>query len=543
MATPVEQWLPGMDITAGRLESMNQSKSSFMVTNFGADPSGSINAHAGIQAALDLARDIGGAQVFVPPGAYLIGQTLRIYTNTRLTLMAGAEFRRNHAGTMIVNGDRGQAFPGYTGHSRITIEGGLWNMRGTTTGLTGSAMCISIGHATDITIQDLEVRDTPGYHAIELNSTSHGVIRNAKFRGYIDPGGRDFSEAIQVDLAKSSGAFGAFGPYDHTPCEDVLITGCHVGASGTPGTTAWPRGVGSHSATITKYHRRIRVSDNSFENLLQYAVSAYNWEDTTVTGNTFVSCGSGVRLRAVILSDPEDTKTPDGTQTNASQVMRNHTITGNAFRGGGSYDDPIVALGESSGQILNAAIVGNSIDGSQGNQNGIRLQQTSRVTISGNVLSNLSGTGLSIGTSGNVVATGNEIWNVGGNGVALTTVDHSTIASNQIREPGSSGILVTGNSDNIHLRNNYIKSPSRTKNGDAWGIRLQGGSSSISLSGNKVRPHGSGNEASHAFSAEGGTTPVTLIQRYGNDWRGSWTVAPVAEGTGVTSNTSAVDVT
>ncbi|GAA1275425.1 glycosyl hydrolase family 28-related protein [Streptomyces aureus] len=133
MATPVEQWQPGMDLTAGRMESMNQ-RSSFMVTNFGADSSGGTDAAPGIQLALNAARDLGGAQVTVPPGVYLIGQTLRIYGNTRLTLMAGAEFRRNVAATMLINGDSGQTFGGFTGHSRIIIEGGLWNMRGTTAG-------------------------------------------------------------------------------------------------------------------------------------------------------------------------------------------------------------------------------------------------------------------------------------------------------------------------------------------------------------------------------------------------------------------------
>ncbi|WP_281402282.1 glycosyl hydrolase family 28-related protein, partial [Streptomyces umbrinus] len=254
----------GMDISAERLGAMQQA-ASLLVTNYGADGSGTADADPGIQLALNAARDLGGAQVVVPPGIFLTGDTLRIYDNTRLTLMAGAELRRHHAGTMIINGDAGQDLGGYTGHSNIVIEGGLWNMRGTTVGLTASAMCISIGHATDITIRDLEVRDLPGFHAIELNSTSHGLIQNCRFRGYVDPGGRDFSEAIQLDLAKSAGVFGGFGPYDHTPTEDVLVIGCHFGASGTAGTTAWPRGVGSHSATITKWHRRIRILGNSFE--------------------------------------------------------------------------------------------------------------------------------------------------------------------------------------------------------------------------------------------------------------------------------------
>ncbi|MFH8793856.1 right-handed parallel beta-helix repeat-containing protein [Streptomyces sp. NPDC017941] len=534
-----------MQVTAGRLQYMLERLSeSVTVTSYGALGDGRTDDAPAIQAALTALKSLGGGWVIVPPGNYLLATLpLRIYRNTRLTLLPGARFVRGTAETVIVNGDQGQGFGGYTGHGNILIEGGVWDCQGTAPGLTASAMCISIGHARDLTIRDLEIRDVSGYHAIEFNSTKRATIDNCRFLGYRDPGQRDFSEAVQIDLAKSSGVFGAFGPYDHTPCEDITIRNCYFGASGTSGTTAWPRGIGSHSATITRWHRRIKVTECSFEGITQYGVSAYNWEDSAIMGNTFDGCGSGVRLRTVILSDTEDTKTPDGTQTGASQDMRNLTVTGNTFRQGGGYDDPIVALGEASGLILNLTVTGNTIDGSTGGQNGIRLQRASRATVSSNVVTNTAGTGISLGVSGNLIVSGNEIWGINGNGLTFTTCDHSTASGNQIREPGASGILVTGNSDNIHLRSNYIKSPSRTKNGDAWGIRLQGGSSSISLSQNKVRPHGSGNEASHAFSAEGGTTPVTLIQRHGNDWRGTWTVAPLAEGTGVTSSTSALDVT
>lgn len=537
MATPVEQWQPGMDITAGRLESMNQ-RSSFMVTNFGADSSGTADAAPGIQLALNAARDMGGAQVTVPPGIYLIGSTLRIYSNTRLSLMAGAEFRRNVAGTMIINGDAGQSLGGYTGHSRIVIEGGLWNMRGTTSGLTASAMCISIGHATDIVIRDLEVRDVPGFHGIELNSTEHGLIQNCRMRGYVDPGGRDFSEAIQIDLAKSSSVFGGFGPYDHTPCQDVLVTGCHFGASGTAGTTAWPRGVGSHSATITKWHRRIRITGNSFEGILQYAVSAYNWEDVAVGNNTFVDCGSGVRVRSVILTDTEDTKLPDGTQTSASQNMRNITITGNSFRGGLAYDEPIVCFGETSGTILNVAIVGNVIDGSTSSQNGIRLQECSRISVGDNSINNISGTGISTEDCNTLTITGNNVFNPGAHGITIVDNSNSNVVGNQVREPGENGILVQSSSF-VQLRDNYIRSPSRTTNNNAYGIRLSTNADSINVSGNKVRPHGTGNEAAYAFSA---TNTVTTLSRYGNDWRGTYATGQLND-LSITPNTSATDLT
>ncbi|MFI0530324.1 right-handed parallel beta-helix repeat-containing protein [Streptomyces scabiei] len=537
MATPVVQWLPGMDITAERLGAMQQS-ANLLVTNYGADSSGTTNAALGIQAALDAARDLGGAQVVVPPGVYLIGATLRIYTNTRLTLMAGAEFRRNVAATMIINGDAGQAFGGYTGHSRIVIEGGLWNMRGTTAGLTASAMCISIGHATDIVIRDLEVRDLPGFHAVELNSTSHGLIENCKFRGYVDPGSRDFSEAVQLDLAKSSSVFGGFGPYDHTPTEDVLIIGCHFGASGTAGTTAWPRGVGSHSATITKWHRRIRVIGNSFEGLLQYAVSAYNWEDATVIGNTFLNCGSGVRVRSVIVSDPEDTKLPDGTPTGASQSLRNITISGNSFRGGLAYDEPIIVLGEATGTILNVAITGNTIDGSTSAQSGIRLQECSRVAVGDNIIANVAGTGISTEDCNTLTITGNNVYACSSHGITLVDNSNSNVVGNQVREPGENGILVQSSSF-VHLRDNFIRSPSRAANNTSYGIRLSTSADSINVSGNKVRPHGSGNEAAYAFSA---TNTVTTLSRYGNDWRGTYATSQLND-LSITPNTTATDIT
>lgn len=541
MTTPVTQWYPGMSITAGRLQYMlERLAESLSVTAFGATGDGTTDDAPAIQEALDQAAANGGGWVVVPPGTYLLSTLpLRIYSDTRLTLLPGAEMRRNMAETLIVNGDADQDLGGYTGQSRITIEGGLWNMRGTTTGLTSSAMCLHFGHGSDITVRDLEVRDVPGYHAVELNSIKRGTVENCVFRGYIDPGSRDFSEAIQLDLAKSSGTFGAFGPWDHTPCEDILIQGCYFGPSDTAGTTAWPRGIGSHSATITKYHSRVRIVGCTFEDLVQYACSLYNYEDTVVTGCTFTNCGSGVRFRTVITSDTEDTKDPDGVQTSASQDMRNLTVTGCTFRNGGSYDEPIVALGESTGIVLGLSITGCAIDDSDASENGIRLQYVSRAVVSGCTVSNIDGTGISTESCGNLILADNQIWTVGAHGITLVDDDHSSVVGCQIREPGSSGILVQGG-NNIHLRDNYIKSPSRSANGTHYGIRASTSVSSLTLSGNKTRPHGSGNEASHGCSI---SSSCSLIHRYGNDWRGAeFTVAALADGS-TTPNTSATDIT
>ena len=542
MSTPVTEWLPGMDITAGRLQYMLEHLAEAQsVTATGAIGDGSTDDAPAIQTALTAARDAGGGWIVVPPGTYLLASLpLRIYRNTRLTLLPGAEFRRGATGQLMINGDTGQSFGGWGGHSNITVEGGLWNMRGGEVAYAADSMCMSFGHCADITIRDLEIRDVAGLHAVELNSTKRATVQNCVFRGYNDPTGtRDFSEAVQLDLAKGSSYFGAFGPYDNTPCEDVSMKGCYVGASGSAGTTAWPRGIGSHSATITKYHRRIKVLACSFEGTLQYAVSAYNWEDAVVSSCNFQSCGSGVRLRSVISSDTEDTKLPDGTQTSASQTMRGAVVTGNTFRDGGSYDHAILAYGEQTGPVLNATISGNTIDSTATGESGIRVVWASRATVTWNTINNVGSTAISTDSMTQCNVSDNVIYNPTDHGITVLNSVWTNVADNNVRECGGNGLLVQSGAD-IHLRNNFIKAPSRSANGGFYGIRISTSSSSITLAGNKCRPFGSGNEASHGCSIATGTT---LVHRYGNDWRGAtWVTATYAEGTGTNSINSATDL-
>jgi len=91
----------------------------------------------------------------------------------------------------------------------------------------------------------------------------------------------------------------------------------------------------------------------------------------------------------------------------------------------------------------------------------------------------------------------------------------------------------------VHLRDNFIRSPSRAANNTSYGIRLSTNADSINVSGNKVRPNGSGNEAAYAFSA---TNTVTTLSRYGNDWRGTYATGQLND-LSVTPNTTATDIT
>lgn len=470
----------------------------------------------GVQSALNAARTAGGGWVVVPPGVYLIGAVLRIYRNTRLTLLPGAEFRIAYAGTMLLNGDADQTLGGWTGHGNILIEGGVWNMRGTTAGFTGNAMCISIGHARGITIRDIEVRDVSGFHGIELNSTKNALVQNCRFLGYVDntsDASRGFSEAVQIDLAKSVGVFGGFGPYDNTVCEDITVRGCYVGASGTAGTTAWPRGVGSHSATVGTTHRRIHIEGNSFEGCLQYGIVAYAYDSAVIAHNTMLGCGSGIRARTIISTDAADSTNTSGVQTNASQVMKNLTITGNTITGGGSYDDAILLYGESTGRIVGATVTGNVVDTVGGTENGIRIQYADQYTVTGNTIRAVGGTGISQEQNTGGVVGSNRVYSVTGSGISCDTGTGIQITGNTVREAGVNGIHVLSGSD-IQVQSNYVKGASRTTSGASWGIRCSTSVDALFITGNKIRKYGSGNEVAAGI---GITSTCTNVRRYGND--------------------------
>ncbi|MFJ3587544.1 glycosyl hydrolase family 28-related protein [Streptomyces sp. NPDC090231] len=329
----------------------------FNVRDLGALGDGLADDAPAIQSALNAARDAGGGVVLVPPGEYrLASLPLRIYRGTHLRSLPGVRLVRATATTMIINGDAEQNFGLYTGHGNVTVEGGTWDMRGTV--VTASSMCMSFGHADGITVRGITVLDLPGYHGVEFNAIRNGRVLDSVFRGYINPGNRDFSEAIQIDLAKSHDEFGPFGPYDDTPCTDILVSGCTVGPSGTAGTTSWPRGIGSHSASPDKQHRDIRITNCRFEGCLQYAIGAYIWSGVVISNVQMRDCAGGIRIRP-LTSATASQRTPAGGTTPTipgSQPVTGYAISGMTMIGGGTFDAGIRAEGEETGYVGALAI-------------------------------------------------------------------------------------------------------------------------------------------------------------------------------------------
>ncbi|MFB7420783.1 right-handed parallel beta-helix repeat-containing protein [Streptomyces sp. NPDC056210] len=501
----------------GQATPLGMSLGAFDVTAYGAKGDGATDDAPSIQAALNAARDAGGGTVWVPVGTYkLTTLPLRIYQNTHLLLANGATMKRGDVvKTMLLNGNA-DAYA-YDGQGNIIVEGGVWDMVASTA--TTPAMCLSFGHAKNIRVLNTEIRNVPGYHGIEFNSIHTGVVRGCRFEGYKDTGGRDFSEAIQIDLAKSVSVFGGFGYYDRTPCMFITVTDCYFGEG-------WPRGVGSHSAVDGKTHKVIHIEGNYFYRTNSMAVSSYNWEHVTIANNVVDDCGAGIRIKNTDASKPADTEDSNGAVTNRSQGNLAITIASNVFRNLRADAPAIRVAGDqdtdgTTRHIQFVTITGNTITSTTGtgdNGIGIRLDRVADAVINGNTVNSTGDAGIMATYGFNVVISDNVVNKSGDFGIVSRMVSLSKIQGNIVRDANDYGILVSGGS-NAQVIGNFVRT-AKTYGIRVSGYDADGSGPGASIPVSDVVMVGNTTTGSYTVGISISATTGTS-RRYGNDARGS----------------------
>lgn len=426
-----------------------------IVRDFGA-VSNETDSRAKIQNALNAARDAGGGTVYVPKGIWNLGGGLRIYSNTTFILSKFAYMRKLFAGaSMLWNGDNGANYSGYNGQINIIVEGGIWDARATAFPTT-PANIFSFAHSKNLTFRDTTFLNVGGFHAIEINSTKNALVQNCRFLGFLDTGNRGFSEAVQVDAAFRATLFGEFGSYDKTICQDVIVDGCYFGPSTTPDVGSgeqlpgWPTAVGSHSADTQdgsvlaeRWHIGVKVINNTFENLTEFAVrSDAVWRESQISNNLFLNCSGGVGL---------------GFRTRNLNLSWhgsfNFTINGNIFQ--------------------------QSIDNTRDHI----------------FVRNVDG----------IVISDNHFRFSGRHGVNLASVTEGLITSNRFEWINQHGILLTATTDCM-VTNNLIKNVSNTTNNTYSFIIYTGTPTRCSTIGNRGHRGGAGNTALYGLRIENGTS-------------------------------------
>jgi len=185
------------------------------VRNFGARGDGRADDTAAIQAALASPY----LNVYVPGGVYKATGTLRIASGRRLTLAPDATILRAANSTaMLLNATDGQT-ANYAAATNVIVEGGTWD--GNSTQFGGVCTLIAFGHASDVVIRDLTLKNIPVWHGIELNATRRATVERVRFENCDN-------ESLQLDTMNSGAheVFPWFGPYNDAICRDITIRDC-----------------------------------------------------------------------------------------------------------------------------------------------------------------------------------------------------------------------------------------------------------------------------------------------------------------------------
>lgn len=474
-----------------------------------------------IQTALDQAAANGGGLVVIPAGhTYGVGTFLHVSDNTTIWAYGATLKAIGTSAGLLRNFTGSELFNGYAGHSHIQVLGGIWDGNasdGVTGTVTAETDVLNFVHCADITVRDVTVRNVSSAHALEFNSTDGGRAINCRFEGYRDNSGtssRQFSEAVQIDLAKSGSS--SIGNFDNTASKNIVVQGCYFGPSTRLG--VFGRAVGSHTVVAGVTFDNIQVVGNRIDGTLQEGVYGYGWRRAVIADNIITSTGySGIQ---VTQPDP------------ATTAITQHTVDihGNTIEASGT-DSAIRVLGYATSKIAGVSVAGNVIKSITGNA--IHAEHCSGPSIAGNQVDTTSSTAIYAHYSDAATITGNTIRSAGSNGINVSGTMGATVAGNTVDTTTSNyGIFVgqgadaTTNGTDAVISGNTLRSPASS------GIRLSTNATRCLVIANTMRKLAGA--ATSALSMAASATSCTVVDNdfSGNSWSASTamsvsTAAPV----------------
>lgn len=482
MSTPVDQWLPGMDITGGRLQYMLErlnTSSTVNVETFGAVGDGVTDDAAAIQSALDFAHEAGGGLVqFTPGKTYAVTTFLAVYDYTTIYAY-GATIKAVGNSGILRNFLSTETFSVYGGHSHIQVLGGIWDgnaFNGTDGSVTAETNVMNFVHCSDITVRDATLLNVSSAHALEFNACDGGRALNCRFMGYADntvDSSRQYSEAVQIDIAVSGSS--SIGAFDNTPSKNILVDGCYFGSSTRCG--VFGRGVGSHTLADSQYYYGIQIVNNRIEGTIQEGIRGYGWRRAVIANNIINGTGfSGIAVTH-----------PNPSTAGYSPNSRNISITGNTIERPAT-DSGIRVLGYSGATIDQVVVSGNSILGNSADSaNGIHVEYCSRPVVTANQVSSTGSTGIYNNNSDGGSVTGNVVRSGSTTGININQSTGTTVSGNNVDTCGTHCIVVSSSNDFLitgNRTNNAGNGAAASANNA--GIRLSTGAADGMVTNNRI---------------------------------------------------------
>lgn len=480
------------------------------------------------------------------------GGSLMMRSNVMLDLNGSTLSRSGGMYNFMQNED----YDGYrsnTGYNQ-TVNFGFKN--GTIDGLGGSTdevNLINLGHATGITIENVNFKNCRNGHLIEVTSCKDVVISNCTFTGLLGtPSGEN--EAIQIDIANNQVAGSWNGVYasDSGVCKNVKVDGCTF--------YNYPSGVGNHHTITNNHCSNIQITNNKFYNELktsQPAIWCYGFENSVVKGNTVngnYSTGIMVSGGSVAVEDNTITNakySPLYITVSNSYVagknnvrteepahdcaVRNNTLTTTAkesalsvFSGSGVTEISGNSLGSSGETALMISASGTKVGTIKNNSIqsdadlGILIAKYSYVdTIENNSILGKT-EGIQVSSNGSVKnINSNRIIGTNSSGILVTSATATNINGNKIWNCGECGIFVSSSGVVGNVIANTIYGC-----GD-YGLRINNSNITVGIGDNNIYSNTSGSSKINARVVEAVDTnlPAPVLKSATNTYDGvvlSW---------------------
>lgn len=258
------------------------------ILDAGAVGDGVADDSAALNKLLDAPGKVGGwARVWFPAGrTYFISSSIVIPSKTQFYIERGAVIKLSGStAARFFNGVPGNATyaNGYDGNGDIHFFGGG------VIDCNGGSGAVGFAHALDISFKEITFQSAKNTHFVEINSSRNVTFESCVFQNMenTDDG---LYEMLQFDYANAAG-FPAFGAYDSTPCENVIVNGC-VFRNGS-------QGVGSHANPDVAAHKNIRIMNNGFYNLTISSIRAQGWAYGSVVADNYIYEGGRTPFLAV----------------------------------------------------------------------------------------------------------------------------------------------------------------------------------------------------------------------------------------------------
>lgn len=426
-----------------------------------------------IQEALDWQRSSETAYdhltVSIQPGTYDITESLLVYSNTTIRAAKATTIRyvrdkvseNQGRAPLISNACSGKG--GYTGASRITIEGGTWDFQGHQGGVGyGITMeAFRFMHGSNFRIVDVTMKNLYRSHFLTIEGVDQVEITGCVFQNYTDRVSK--KEAIHIDCIHNN----AMAPsnqknviYDDTICNHILIQNCSF--------SNVPRGVGTHIAVAGLFPSDIVIINNTFSDITYEAIKAYHYKNVRITGNVITRAGCGIKcyLYAVDSDNDEEGKSNylpalPGVATERTVPNLNILIQGNAIW---DVSDSRLGFGihlaGNTDRMIKGVTVSNNVITTRGTsstkRSGIYVKCGSVIRLANNIVVKAGGAGILVVQGKSVAISQNRIISSTSNGITAQNSSVISFQNNTIDYAGKRGICLK-NTSNSQIRCNSIK--------------------------------------------------------------------------------------